>query len=489
MEEQNMKNKINTNHGITLIALIITIIILLILAGISLNLIAGSNGILSKAENATITNDNGTVREEVELKLAEINMEYYETNIRPATLSEVTTKFVLDTKFEVTDSSSDPITVVSINHPDILIQVGTTERGTIEIISVTKSGEVAAVSPTAGKTANSSNRTLSGATTGYTYQNPVIPQGFNAVDAGGTWSYTDGTKTVVTGWDDGLVIQDSIGNQFVWVPVDGETVTYGRSSFITGSEVTDQNTSDAADTITIENITYSAIPVTESTQINEYGGFYVARFEAGLTSATQSADTNNVYTAVPVSIAVTKIWNYIDYAHAYVAAERMINDEYSGNTVYGNIKSGLITGKQWDTIMIWYKSSTPSTGVESSTQNWGTYRNLNYTILANYNYFIYNGNAGNWTSSTSAVPHTASSSEPYHFHSAGANAAGIKKNIADLAGNIWEWSSEVYSSYRVMRGGAAWASDVSENPASRRNYGDVNGKWESIGFRCVLYIQ
>ena len=37
------------NKGITLIALVITIIVLLILAGVTLNLIAGSDGILEKA--------------------------------------------------------------------------------------------------------------------------------------------------------------------------------------------------------------------------------------------------------------------------------------------------------------------------------------------------------------------------------------------------------------------------------------------------------
>ena len=38
--------------GITLIALVITIIVLLILAGVSLNLIAGTDGILGKASSA-----------------------------------------------------------------------------------------------------------------------------------------------------------------------------------------------------------------------------------------------------------------------------------------------------------------------------------------------------------------------------------------------------------------------------------------------------
>ena len=46
------KSSIN-NQGITLIALVITIIVLLILAGITITTLTGDNGILSKANNAS----------------------------------------------------------------------------------------------------------------------------------------------------------------------------------------------------------------------------------------------------------------------------------------------------------------------------------------------------------------------------------------------------------------------------------------------------
>ncbi len=40
------------NKGITLVALVVTIVVLLILAGISLNLVLGQNGIISRAQDA-----------------------------------------------------------------------------------------------------------------------------------------------------------------------------------------------------------------------------------------------------------------------------------------------------------------------------------------------------------------------------------------------------------------------------------------------------
>lgn len=55
MEEKNQKNKekiLKKKNGITLIALVVTIVVLLILAGVSINLVISNNGIISKAKDA-----------------------------------------------------------------------------------------------------------------------------------------------------------------------------------------------------------------------------------------------------------------------------------------------------------------------------------------------------------------------------------------------------------------------------------------------------
>ena len=49
-------NSIKKNSGLTLIILIITVIVLLILAGVSIHKILSDNGILSKTEDARVTN-------------------------------------------------------------------------------------------------------------------------------------------------------------------------------------------------------------------------------------------------------------------------------------------------------------------------------------------------------------------------------------------------------------------------------------------------
>ena len=65
-------------EGITLIALVVTIIVLLILAGVTLSLISGENGILKRATNAVGVNEKATAEEEANLLIADIVAEYYE---------------------------------------------------------------------------------------------------------------------------------------------------------------------------------------------------------------------------------------------------------------------------------------------------------------------------------------------------------------------------------------------------------------------------
>ena len=55
----------NKNKGITLIALIITIVILIILAGVIISILIGKNGILNKAEEARRKNNKKKIQEEL----------------------------------------------------------------------------------------------------------------------------------------------------------------------------------------------------------------------------------------------------------------------------------------------------------------------------------------------------------------------------------------------------------------------------------------
>ena len=65
--ERNIKQLIKTSNGITLIALVITIIVLLILAGVTIATLTGDNGILGKAKTAKTTNDEEKAKEQIKI--------------------------------------------------------------------------------------------------------------------------------------------------------------------------------------------------------------------------------------------------------------------------------------------------------------------------------------------------------------------------------------------------------------------------------------
>lgn len=79
----NFKEK----KGITLIALIITIIILLILAGVSINVIVGDNGVIGQAMKAKEKTDSESAKELAEMAITDYMAKYY-TNRPNITLAE-----------------------------------------------------------------------------------------------------------------------------------------------------------------------------------------------------------------------------------------------------------------------------------------------------------------------------------------------------------------------------------------------------------------
>ena len=454
---QTSNDKIPTsNAAITLIALIITIIVLLILAGVTLSMVMGESGLFGKANKAKEQTQISTAKEIIGMQVLE-NEAYKSTNDSKAKSDE-----------ELLQPIEDKLTEEGFKIENGKIKIGSTEINIAEEIANESSESKSRIK---GKNDDSKNRTLAGTTIGYNYKNPVIPQGFKAVDTNiAKWTYTDKTQTEVTGWNEGLVIQDTIGNEFVWVPVDGKNVKYEKWCTVGTSY------SDCSDDT-------SAIPVTENAQIDTYHGFYVARYETGLTTETleQNSNINNDTKTTAVSKPGTKIWNYINYNNANTVAQAMINN----SETYGTTKSGLVTGTQWDTIMNWYENSNIKV---DTTQDWGTYRSLTYSGNGKYYKYTSSGADASWSEGEfTRTGNSDNPSYPYYYHASGLNANGIKKNIADLGGNVWEWTAEIYSIKRVYRGGGAFTNTV-DSPTSSRGYDSMGSSYDALGFRVVLYI-
>ena len=65
------------NKGITLIALVITIIVLLILAGVSIAMLSGQNSILGRASDSSVKTSVSSAKEQVGNLINEAITEYY----------------------------------------------------------------------------------------------------------------------------------------------------------------------------------------------------------------------------------------------------------------------------------------------------------------------------------------------------------------------------------------------------------------------------
>ena len=245
------------------------------------------------------------------------------------------------------------------------------------------------------------------------------------------FTYKEGTK------DTGLVIQDEKGNEFVWVPATEST--YIKDTSFPGYTPTGDDTLPNGIT-------------DETADVVKYGGFYIGRYEAGIPEGDTSPSNK---TGIPVSKKSAIVWASIDYTNSKASAESMISNEY--------VQTGLLTGKAWDTTCNWIKDSLNSINSSASLTDSRYYGNHIDSLAP--------ANENSGTKSTS-----------------GFNENWKVKNIYDLAGNVWEWTSEANDSYFISRGGSYSNSGI-ENPVSLRNHGMSYYAGVDLGFRVRLYIK
>ena len=98
------------NKGITLIALVITIIILLILAGISISMLTGQNGILNRAQEAKVKDEESQAQEEVTIA---VNYLQIENETSSATLTQENKRKILED--ELKKSAKDSTVIINGN--------------------------------------------------------------------------------------------------------------------------------------------------------------------------------------------------------------------------------------------------------------------------------------------------------------------------------------------------------------------------------------
>lgn len=294
----------------------------------------------------------------------------------------------------------------------------------------------------------------------YTFNNPILPEGFKKVETtSASWQLENG---IPKGWNNGLVIEDDKGNQFVWVPVDINNLSYSDLFTDIYGQIYKTYNKNSMDS-----------NVLEDNQILKYGGFYIARYEAGVNDDMQKINTNitiqtNDIEGIPVSKKGIRPWDFISLKNAKINAQSMYNTNY--------LESDLITDKQWVTIMQWIANS--GVDVSNDSSSWGNYSNVNFKFSGLYSEdygknYKYGKNKDKTTYNM--------------ILSSGATDRNMKKNIYDLAGNLLEYTDE----YTTNNGGGYLCAGGHFDTTGKYNASTmtlINTKpLEKVGFRVVLY--
>jgi len=382
-DKKIMKTKIKQEKGITLIALVVTIVVLLILAGVSVNALFGNSGIIEKAKEAQNKMNQATQKD-----LDAIN----ELNNW------------IDGK--INGSSGGNTTGGNTTGGD---DTSTTQK----------------ISTLVGKVVDKNTKAEDA------YGNKItIPKGFKVLAKGtstesASYTYSGNNIPAV---QDGIVIENGTdGNQFVWVPVgtiknkDGSTntITLGRYSNFAkqnGTYVPAQNANNCTQEVTIntyfkelstfregntatdstaQNATARNLAEFISTSLSN-GGYYIARFEASGTASKITSKYNQ-----------TVLGNITQPNAAKVAREMYGEVKENNELVYA---SDLVNSYAWDTAIIFIQTYSTETDASSyASQNKSTsFANTGKSNDKYCNIFDMSGNADEWTTEYSTYSSTSS---------------------------------------------------------------------------------
>ena len=248
-------------------------------------------------------------------------------------------------------------------------------------------------------------------------------------------------KYVTGNSDSGAVIEDEEGNQFVWVPVSDYNFYY-RQLFANNGETDDKKTKKEEEA-TLEEYSLRDINAYNEEfddSIRNYKGFYIARYEAGKGSIKGQNKA--------VSKAGILPWTQIVWDEARKASQEM----YDENNCF---QTDLVNSYAWDTVCNWLRQT--GTNIDDSVE-YGNYQNSPNGLRK--------------------VVETAS------------NERWQTNNIYDMAGNVWEYTTEEsgeHEKYHVGRGGGHW-NDGDKYPISSRAE-TSDGSNLDVGFRVVLYLK
>ena len=196
----------HSNKGITLIALVITIIVLLILAGIAINLTVGQRGILNQAQNAGKTYKEAEIRENVELALLDLRTEVIFSN-QDLTVEYALEKLQEKGVFEEIDK--DQQTGISGGY---VITLGYDENGNVIIVDIQpdRVARIIAKIVTKGYTRGPVEVSVSVKTKGESVSSLNIPTGWTKKSEGVYEVASNGTYKIQAVLGNGMTVEKEV---------------------------------------------------------------------------------------------------------------------------------------------------------------------------------------------------------------------------------------------------------------------------------------
>jgi len=497
---------LDNKKGITLIALVVTVVVLIILAGVSINAVLGDNGIIKKANQAASVTKEAEVKEAINRTILEFYLtndyetleDFLKAKAEDGSIDSVTknvdgTLTVRKGEYTVTvenktnssnGSSSGGSTGGETQTPEITIgeaKVVANSDGTGSAITAAASvylGNTLYItfthSITGGTTvvdktipyAVTKNGTytfnITGTVNGKNYTKNVsvtvnqFKDVYEYMQTNTKVTYSDGEVWIPEGFristdsastvQGGVVIEDKDLNQFVWVPV--ATIADYKRTWYTGNGSFSE---------------YSeALPADEKTSVERYKGFYIGRYEAGdkeNTEAKTLRSSNDVTKTVTIK-ANQAPYNLVTRTQAISLAEGFATKQgYKA-------KTKLVSSYAWDTTIAFMQKVNSDYGSSSEEGNY---------IDTTFSYTDITG-AKQTKAKYSEVLVPTGQTTPVC-------------NIYDMGGNVYEWTTESYSNktFPYAERGGIYGSDFANRPAGYR-YG-ISGSADDIrGFRLTLFM-
>ena len=445
------------NKGITLVALVVTIVVLLILAGVSINLVLGNNGIIAKAKDA-------------------------ETKSAEASQNDLKGMNALVSEMEGALAGNGNTGSGSGNG-------GTGGSGTDTKVPEAATAETAPYFP---------DNT-------FTKKEGTIDTGLVIQDASGNeyvWVVVPRTTAVYATTGLGKTTFTDADYTSIEKDLKEYTKTYRNwTEYSDTYAADDKNVGWFADATAYNNLKNSMLK-----SVYENGGFYVGRYEAGIettgTNRTSNTDKNSDGKYImPSTAPVTKA-----DAYPYTWVTRTQAQNLASKVNAGTKTSSLMFGVQWDLVLAFMSKDTAKiTSTDVLTKDSTTIGNyLNSTFDLNRGKYAQYGKLGNtWNNFDSALGSIVVSNETtgkmkkteqssYEngiLLTTGGTEQSKVMNIYDIAGNVWEWTLEKPSgtySPCAFRGGS-FSHTGSNCRAAYRFYNSTVTSGYDAGFRVSLF--